>query len=267
LEARGPCPLHIGRLMYTYGRRIYGLSILVGIERYETVHEVLDVFERFKVRPIQIFGSTPILAKTGWLTYIIGDFTDSKVSPQDLVVELEKLEGIKQVHIIKPIDDLLLIDTVHFPLFLGKDRAMVFTRSFFDAVIRKTRNKFGEGVEAFQYYEGRFIGEEIYEKLRSLLTEKGELLRAFKAFLIALGLALIEVTEFKPEEGTIVVRAYENFECEIGKEEGKAYSHLLRGILAGFFSKVLDEKLIAYEVRCIAKGDDYCEFILTKESV
>ena len=53
-----------------------------------------------------------------------------------------------------------------------------------------------------------------------------------------------------------VIRLHGNFECTpfIGTRD-RPVSHLIRGALAGREFRVR-------EVKCIAKGDEYCEFII-----
>ena len=264
MEPRMFCPLHIGNMLRTNGHKIYGFSILVSEEEAETLYEVVRVFKKYGVKLIQIMGSTPLLVKKGYLTYVVGDFTDSEIEPQTLAEEIRRLSSIEDVCIIAPIDDLL-VNMIHFPLFVGDSRAMIINEPFMRAIIRRPREHFGSGVEAYQYYEGKFIGESIYNALSLFIKGREKLIEGLRAYLISIGLAVIELIELNPDKPLIVIRAYDSFECELGKGSDRPYSHVLRGILAGFLGRVLNENLIAREVRCIAKGDEYCEYEITRE--
>ena len=60
-----------------------------------------------------------------------------------------------------------------------------------------------------------------------------------------------------------VMRLHGNFECTpfIGKKD-RPVSHLIRGGLAGVFKEAYGRDFRVREVKCIAKGDEYCEFII-----
>lgn len=50
-------------------------------------------------------------------------------------------------------------------------------------------------------------------------------------------------------------------ECEIGRGTRKRFSQLVRGIIAGLMEGVFGSEV---EVKCIAKGDEYCEFLVRR---
>ena len=59
------------------------------------------------------------------------------------------------------------------------------------------------------------------------------------------------------------VRVYESFECSVFKGSDKPRGAMMRGLLAGFIAAIWDAELDdigVEEVKCIAKGDEYCEY-------
>lgn len=62
---------------------------------------------------------------------------------------------------------------------------------------------------------------------------------------------------------TVVLRS--GFECE-GQKSPAPNSQFVRGHLAGTFTQILGEEATCDEVRCIATGDDVCEFIVSRKS-
>ncbi|MGC9095533.1 MAG: V4R domain-containing protein, partial [Candidatus Bathyarchaeia archaeon] len=59
---------------------------------------------------------------------------------------------------------------------------------------------------------------------------------------------------------TATVALQENFECDLARGQGKAYSQFYRGAIAGIFTQYFKTEMKAGEAKCIAKGDPYCQF-------
>ena len=59
-----------------------------------------------------------------------------------------------------------------------------------------------------------------------------------------------------------------NIECSLGleTEEGKLYSHFIRGVLAGFATRIFNTPMFAEETRCIVRGDPHCEFVIRQKN-
>ncbi|RLG92530.1 MAG: hypothetical protein DRO36_01100 [Candidatus Hecatellales archaeon] len=72
------------------------------------------------------------------------------------------------------------------------------------------------------------------------------------------------VESFSEEEVKVIL--LNNFEAEsilehFGKQNEPS-CHITRGALAGNLSMILGKDFVGKEVKCIAKGDNYCMFIL-----
>ncbi|MCD6510035.1 MAG: hypothetical protein J7L11_06585 [Thermoprotei archaeon] len=258
-------PRHTGRMLIVPpGRVIYGIS-LKGSCTMETVYDVLDVLRKRNLAVLQVTGSAPLLRDGDTLITLFLDFTNSKSRPETVASDLLKLKCIKQVFILKPVGDLL-IDEYHFPLIVGNERVILLSMSWLRAMLRKTREEFGDGVEAFFYHQGRMLGEAIYDIINEFSRgDRNEFLRLCELFFLVYGMGILRIVEFKPDIPLIRVRIHHNFECELGKGSGRPYSHLVRGIIAGISSRFLNVKLMAIEEKCIAKGDPFCEFKVIRE--
>ncbi|MCS7365815.1 MAG: 4-vinyl reductase, partial [archaeon GB-1867-035] len=76
----------------------------------------------------------------------------------------------------------------------------------------------------------------------------------------AYGWAIFEVKE---EDDKIIIKAKDLFECSsVQVVKNKPNSQFFRGYLSGVASILWEKEMVAEEVKCIAKGDDYCEFII-----
>jgi len=62
----------------------------------------------------------------------------------------------------------------------------------------------------------------------------------------------------------IVLRLYDSFECEAFRCSDRPASQFIRGHISGLISALLNSNIRVIETKCIAKGDDFCEFIAEK---
>ena len=77
----------------------------------------------------------------------------------------------------------------------------------------------------------------------------------------ALGWFRLEEVEFDRENGTILIRTSDNFECA-GTASKVPVSQFVRGHLAGSSSTYLGREVSCEETSCIARGDKNCVFAL-----
>ena len=82
------------------------------------------------------------------------------------------------------------------------------------------------------------------------------------AFAFNMGWGVFKLQELNLKKETIKMRIYNNFECASGKGAGKPYSHFLRGLAAGLFLNFFKRAGTVEEVKCIAQGDAFCEFLI-----
>ncbi|RLE86033.1 MAG: hypothetical protein DRJ67_08135 [Thermoprotei archaeon] len=58
------------------------------------------------------------------------------------------------------------------------------------------------------------------------------------------------------------VRIWGLLECVNATEPGRANSELFRGLISGVACSILNRDMVYIEERCIAEGNEYCEFKL-----
>ncbi|MDI6691053.1 MAG: hypothetical protein QME50_04180 [Candidatus Bathyarchaeota archaeon] len=129
------------------------------------------------------------------------------------------------------------------------------------------RSQFGTAGEAFLYYIGFEIGKRAYLSYAKLSgTEEFEtLIATAKAVNLRLGWSIIKEARINEKAKTATVTLLENFECNLARGYGKAYSQFYRGAVAGIFTQYFKEEMKAEEVKCIAKGDSYCQFEVSRK--
>ena len=200
---------------------------------------------------------------TGILTLFL-DLTDSKLKPEELVEELKALDVVLDAEVIaKKFGDIAIDGTTYTTLFLGK-RIVMLDVDDVGAMFNWLDKTFGSGGHAILFDMGETAGRESAKKLRESYGLKGcDLIEAFLALHVAAGWFSYEVVECNEEELRFVIRLHGNFECTpfIGKRD-RPMSHLIRGGLAGVFKEAYGRDFRVREVKCIAKGDEYCEFVV-----
>ncbi|MFQ6085012.1 MAG: V4R domain-containing protein [Candidatus Bathyarchaeia archaeon] len=68
--------------------------------------------------------------------------------------------------------------------------------------------------------------------------------------------------EFEKLAGKVIVR--KSFEARNFGPSKYTVCDFVRGYLSGFLSKLLDQRILIEETKCIARGDGLCEFNLVK---
>lgn len=258
-------PLNLGRLMVlSRGQKWYGvvLETEVGKDVVRRLGELAEE-EGILIRFIQVSmveDQEPFARAVAFL-----DFSSANVTPEEALKKVRRQEFVRSAQIIYPSPEGILFDDYFFPLIVGGERAVIFRRRVYEALFKGIREKLGTAGEVTLYYQGLSIGHQIYYSYAKVarVEEPRVLVGLLKAYAKTLGWGVIEVVKMDLETGKAELRVYESCECEIGKGSEQPYSQLVRGILAGLFSPVFGKEAKAIETMCIAKGDPYCEFIIT----
>ena len=259
---------NIQRYMFYKGRSIYGLYVR-GISRPGVYRDILSIFAE---RGINILYFSTTVAERGeeGVAICFFDLTGITVPLERLVNEIRGIRGVKMAAIIPPKFEGFIADTISFPLMLGDARAVMIDESALRGLLRDVRKRMGSGGEAMLYHFGFETGLDwasyvVREAEGIGLTEPLEKLSIAADIFKALGYGVIEeIKAFREEPPYMEVKVSGNIECALGVEngDGETYSHFIRGVLAGFTTRIFDREMYAQETRCIVRGDPHCEFII-----
>jgi predicted hydrocarbon binding protein len=146
------------------------------------------------------------------------------------------------------------------------ERVLIFRKEIYDGIFRGVRSQFGTAGEAFLYYIGFEIGKRAYLSYSKLSgTEDFEtLIATAKAVNLTLGWSVLKEAKINEKTKTATITILENFECDLARGYGKVYSQFYRGAIAGIFTQYFKEEMKAEETKCIAKGDPYCQFEVSR---
>ena len=153
----------------------------------------------------------------------------------------------------------------YFPASTAEEREKIVNEELLAEAMKRLYGLFGSGAAVFFYHlgytQGYMLGTSHRKEGVKEITEESvkACVDAIRPFI----LCKIVKVEWDPEKckGEIVVK--DLTECKVykgGGEEPK--SHLFRGFLAGYLSALLNREVKVVEVKCIAKGDEVCEFAI-----
>ncbi len=254
--------------MFYKDRNIYGLYV-GGVSRPGLARDILSVFAERGINILYLSTSVAALGEEG---IIIGffDLTEHPIQLEKILSEIRGISGVKAAAIIPPKFEGFIADTVSFPLMLGDFRAVMMDESALRGLLSDVRREMDTGGEAMLYHFGFEAGFHWANHVIEQAEEIGvhgslEKISIAADIFRTLGFGIIEeIKAFREHPPYIEVRISKNIECTLGLDKrGKApYSHFIRGVLAGFASRLFNREMLAEETRCIVRGDPHCEFIV-----
>jgi len=244
------------------GRRLYGL-LLRGYSKPGILARTTDILAGHGLDITYLYISPMRLDERGSILMFL-DFTEADIEPEDLAEELETLEFIEKVEVIKPRFTGFIVDEALFPVMLGLHRAIIVSEPALRGFLVDFRRSLGSGGEAMLYHLGRAVGFEraryVNELAKRIRVSKVEDKIAIGTLIFkSLGYGILEVLEFREHPPYLRIRVHRCIECELGDRANRPFGHYIRGIIAGYASEIFKQNLLAVETRCIAVGDPYCE--------
>ncbi|MBS7633594.1 4-vinyl reductase [Candidatus Bathyarchaeota archaeon] len=255
----------VGRIIVTQKRKLCGFAFEADYE-IGVLHQLAELADMYRIRILYIQFSMPKPDDKAAKAITFLDFSDSKLSPQEAEKILEKKKFIRSIELIEPLNNKFVSDTFFFPLVVSGDRALIFRKEIYEEIFRGVRKQFGTAGEAFLYYVGFETGKRAYlnyvqlagaEELKALITTA-------KAVNMTLGWSIFKEVKISEKAKTATAILSENFECDLARGYGKPYSQFYRGAIAGIFTQYFKEEMKVEEVKCIAKGDPYCQFEISR---
>lgn len=240
------------------GRKLYGYWMIL-----ENIPGVLarvsKVFGDIHVNILKVLATS---IEVGIDALFYCDFTDTRIDPKDLINELKKVKAVKDIRIIKPIIPGLLIDDVHSIITISRGRYVIDREDCFKGFIRGMRKEFSSAGEVLQYRIGFDMGRGLWNGLKYYTEDIKDRLKILQLIFMNSGYGKMDIDlDINKKEAD--VKVYDSIECSQGIGSEKPYSHYIRGMLAAVFEDIFKDKVEVREVKCIALGDEYCEFLVS----
>lgn len=254
----------IGRVLVLPGRRIGGLVLRIN-SKSDVIVKAVTTAQRQNV-VIRYMSLSPISPEENRMILFL-DLTESRVKIEDVAAELEAIASLKVEGIIRPTVEGFISDTFSDRLVSSGTRIIILRELGYMELLRGIRQSFGAGGEAFLYHIGFMSGvgfAKIHKRFAEAIgiKEPAEIYQKIsKTMFQWAGFGRVEVKFLGPEH--IEVFVYNSFECELGRGRAIPYSHFVRGIIGGTLGELFERPFTVTEIRCIAKGDPYCQFEAT----
>ncbi len=224
--------------------------------------KITKVFEEKGVPILHVTLSAP---QRGHLLKIIivADMNGREKLAEELARRLGEIPYVKEVRWAPPITPGNAIDVFSHPLTIHGSRAVMMREPVYRGLIKSGWERFGTAYAVLLYAAGYEAGLFSYKEHVKFAPEPdtGKLAAALFQML---GYGKLEFVKVDDEKREAIVRVYDSFECSLFPDAGEIRGNFVRGMIAGWlaghWSLPGDEEAFAKEVKCIAKGDPYCEY-------
>ena len=257
-------PLELSRFIrFEKDREIY-LFLITHENKPGVLAKETKLLADSNVNIVNIVVSSPTLEAREVTTTLLLDFSNSERSPKDIAEGLTSLEEVKSVDFVEPQLPMVIFDTYHFPLTLAGERAIVWGESWLKGLLEGIKRAFGEVGETVLYHTGYETGKKVAESYKdnfevNLRLSLGKLLALITQ---SMGWGVLRAVVWDVDERVFILRVRDLWECKLAGKSDKPNSQFYRGVLAGVFTSIFGREMVALETKCIAKGDEYCEFLI-----
>ncbi len=216
--------------------------------------------------PILSIKTTISIKENAVRLTLFADFAQRKNLLREVENHIRGLNYIKDIKVIEPLFNGITVDTTYTYLTFTGERAIVLRKPLFEGLIKGVREKFGESGKTFLYHVGFILGQKAYKTQSEIVRKAHGSIKETVLFTEELfkqvGFGILKISELDLLNKRATIEIHNSFECELFKGSKKPESHLIRGLIAGFMSAFFRIKVSASEVKCIAKGDPYCLFLV-----
>ncbi len=143
-------------------------------------------------------------------------------------------------------------------------RTLMLSTKTFVRIQKEAEKILGDGAAVIFYEAGKKAVLVSVKRIEEEWKSEGEeLIRSLEEFYAEVGFGKFIIGEAKVEGGEELMIKVEN--SFIAKEYGKSdvpVCHFLRGYCAGIGEALTNQEMDAEEVKCVACGDNHCEFVV-----
>jgi predicted hydrocarbon binding protein len=252
-------PRYLPWMVFSKGRDIAEFFIVIK-NRPGELSKVLNIFSKHGVNLIDVSAYSPV-EEENVPVFIFADVTGKESIINKLEYSLEDETGYKVV-IKRGFVKGFMIDELGFPICsIPGMQAIILSGPDFEGMIKGLYEKFGDIFSVYLYHLAYYGGKAMAKILVRELGLTGEsLLREAIKIYMAYGLGRMELVKYTEDSSKIEIRLHNSIECSVFKGRGRVSSNFIRGHLDGLINGLFSKNIKLVEVKCIAKGDKYCEF-------
>jgi predicted hydrocarbon binding protein len=255
-------PYRVGRVLIELGAKPYFFEVILKPEALWEVGVLAKLASAFTESGVPLLGIKMSAARSGERLRILfaADLKGREGEAAKLVDRLKRVSGVEQVEYAPPLFDGVTVDAWSHPLLLDNERAAILPYAFITGMLKRGWSEFGTGFAAILYHVALAGTVEECKKCFEYFG-RDECVKLFEERFRLLGFGVLKIERLTERE--MVARVYDSIECSAFRGAGEPRGALTRGIVAGIAAVVWNappESIVAEEVKCLAKGDSYCEF-------
>lgn len=253
-------PFEVSPLVYCPEGDVRAIS--VSIKSFSSnFPSLLKVFAEEGLHIIYMRSPSLCLNEESCSVVFILDFSTSKVDGERLVDKLKSLEFVEDAVLAENFLPSLVSDILHFPpLFAGR-RSLILDYSLLHSIKVRLSESFGKRiVETLLWSIGVTSGKNFYDFYRVLYNPLSyeDWIKVFKLVFMSLGWFTVEEWSVNPDRGgTIIISG--SWESMLSSERTKS-CYMIKGVISGFLSRLLNKNVEVVEEECAAEGKEYCKF-------
>ena len=248
-------------MLYKHDHRLFQLAFKAELAD-SPLGKLWEVLNPLGVRIINATVSSSEGHNGVWNVFL--DSENYAITVEALRPRLAAMKSIRELRVAG--GDEFVVDELYYPIVMSTTgaRVMLMTKESFQRMLTAMVEMFGTGASVIAFKEGAAQGSRYALGLRSIIRGDirrfiGELAKLYAAT----GVGIAEFVVMNLDDLHFVVRITDSTECQ-GKEAVKHNGQWIRGQLSGAASSALDVQMECKETRCVAVGDPYCEFELSK---
>jgi len=140
------------------------------------------------------------------------------------------------------------------------ERCIILTKTRMQEIFSRLFETFGSGAIVIWREASRVTGKRLVNETPENTRTNAKLLaKTYVQRFMDAGVGRIEIVDFKPEEAKVRFRVYNNFFAQIRRQEWTACSYI-EGLAAGMYEQMSQKTPKITKLKCIGKGDSYCEW-------
>jgi len=218
---------------------------------------ILEENERSGAQIVKLTGKSKATISAHLHDLVEMGIIDSKPHPTDgrskiFYVKSSFLGDLSRKNDFKKELDVYITDNV-----INSEDPFSFFRFVF-RTIRVALMEEGFNIDPILHNAGIKVGETFYSKLEDSEIER--FIENIAEFWQKNKLGKIKTEKLEP----LTLKAYDCFECEDLPKIGRSACAFDSGILEAIFSEYYGRAVDVEEIKCFAKGDDYCSFVVKK---
>ncbi len=159
-------------------------------------------------------------------------------------------------------------------VFLDENSVIILSRGNLAHLQKDFERVMGPVATSIVYNSGRDYAQNVQSNIKQSIIKliakisKDMIAKKMLDVFSSWGYGKAEFLELDPEKSYAKLKVTNSANALSYENSTKPVCHFIRGILAGAGTIIMEKEMHCLESKCVAKGDEYCEFeIITKEEL